>query len=48
MFAGVEYREPDGKDWKIYFPSPKGALPVQRSGSVEWVKWGRRNALEEG
>jgi hypothetical protein len=48
MCAGVEYREPSGKDWKVYFPSPKAALPVNRGESVEWVKWGRRSALEEG
>ncbi len=48
MCAGVEYREPSGKDWKVYFPSPKAALPINREDSVEWVKWGRRNASEDG
>jgi hypothetical protein len=50
MCAGVEYREPlpSDKVWKVYFPSPVAALPVNRGDSVEWVKWGRRNAAEEG
>lgn len=44
MCSGVRYTEsPSGKEWKIYFPNPKAALPVIKSdGSVEWIKWGRR------
>lgn len=43
MCAGVKYIEPSGKEWKVYFPNPKAALPVaQDDGSVEWVSWGRR------
>ena len=43
MCAGLEYIEPTGKVWKVYFPNPKAALPVVLSnGAVEWVKWGRR------
>jgi hypothetical protein len=43
MCAGVQYIEPTGKEWKVYFPNPKAALPVALSnGVVEWVKWGRR------
>ena len=43
MCAGVKYTESSGKEWKIYFPNPKAALPVAKNdGSVEWVKWGRR------
>jgi len=44
MCGGAKYIEPSGKEWKIYFPNPKAALPVANSnGSIEWVKWGRRN-----
>lgn len=42
MCGGAKYIEPSGKEWKIYFPSPKAALPVARSDGAEWVKWGRR------
>ena len=43
MCAGLRYTEPTGKEWSIYFPNPKAALPVVKSdGSIEWVKWGRR------
>ncbi len=43
MCAGVKYIEPSGKEWKIYFPNPKAALPIAKSdGGIEWVKWGRR------
>ena len=43
MCSGVKYSESSGKDWKVYFPNPKAALPVAKNdGSVEWVKWGRR------
>ena len=43
MCGGAKYREPDGLEWKIYFPNPKAALPVaQPDGQVEWFKWGRR------
>jgi hypothetical protein len=47
MCAGIEYLEPAGKVWKVYFPNPKAALPVALSnGAVEWVKWGRRKEEE--
>ena len=43
MCSGVKYTETSGKEWKVYFPNPKAALPVVKSdGTVEWVKWGRR------
>jgi hypothetical protein len=43
MCGGARYIDEQGKDWKIYFPSPKAALPVRRgAGGIEWVKWGRR------
>lgn len=42
MCGGARYVDNNGKDWKIYFPSPKAALPVIRGNEVEWVKWGRR------
>lgn len=43
MCGGASYTDAAGKLWKVYFPSPKAALPVQQpDGSVEWVKWGRR------
>lgn len=43
MCSGVRYTESSGKEWKVYFPNPKAALPVAKSdGTVEWIKWGRR------
>lgn len=43
MCGGAKYTEPNGKEWKIYFPSLKAALPVLKpDGDVEWIKWGRR------
>ncbi len=43
MCAGLRYIEPSDKEWSIYFPNPKAALPVVKSdGSIEWIKWGRR------
>lgn len=44
MCAGAKFRDKQlQKDWTIYFPNPKAALPVSlKDGSVEWVKWGRR------
>lgn len=43
MCGGVKYTDKNGKDWAIYFPSPKAALPVlKRDGGVEWVTWGKR------
>lgn len=43
MCGGVEAREAD-KVWRIYFPNPKAAIPVQMEGSVQldWIHWGRR------
>jgi hypothetical protein len=41
--SGAKYIEPSGKEWKVYFPNPKAALPVAlKDGTIEWVKWGRR------
>jgi hypothetical protein len=43
MCGGVKYTDKSGKEWKIYFPNPKAALPVITGmGEVEWTKWGRR------
>lgn len=42
MCGGARYIDANGKDWKVYFPNPKAALPVKRGNEVEWVKWGRR------
>lgn len=42
MCGGGRYIAESGKDWKIYFPNPKAALPVRMLISkVEWFKWGR-------
>jgi hypothetical protein len=42
MCAGVECK--DGKRMvRVYFPSPKAALPVRlKSGGTAWLAWGRR------
>lgn len=43
MCGGVKYTDVDGKEWKIYFPYPKAALPIAKPvGQVEWIRWGRR------
>lgn len=43
MCGGAKYTDSAGKEWKIYFPNPKAALPVAKpDGEIEWVKWGRR------
>jgi putative SOS response-associated peptidase YedK len=43
MCSGIKYTDKSGKEWKIYFPNPKAALPVlKRDGDVEWVTWGKR------
>jgi len=43
MCGGVKYTDKGGKEWKVYFPSPKAALPVlKRDGEITWVTWGRR------
>lgn len=43
MCGGVKYIDKSGKEWKVYFPNPKAALPViKKDGDVEWVTWGRR------
>lgn len=43
MCGGASYLDGSGKLWKVYFPSPKAALPIKKSdGSIEWVKWGKR------
>jgi putative SOS response-associated peptidase YedK len=43
MCGGVEFNE-NGEKIKIYFPSPKAALPLlTHTGNVSWVTWGRRD-----
>lgn len=43
MCGGIKYTDKLGKEWKIYFPNPKAALPVlKRDGDVEWITWGKR------
>lgn len=43
MCGGVQYTDKANKTWKIYFPSPKAALPIlKKDGEIEWVKWGKR------
>jgi putative SOS response-associated peptidase YedK len=43
MCGGVKYTDKSGKEWTIYFPSPKAALPIlKKDGDVEWVTWGKR------
>lgn len=43
MCGGAKYTDKAGKEWKIYFPSPKAALPVlKKDGDIEWVTWGKR------
>lgn len=43
MCGGAKYTDKSGKDWTIYFPNPKAALPVlKKDGDVEWVTWGKR------
>ncbi|WP_218571756.1 hypothetical protein [Stutzerimonas degradans] len=43
MCGGVEARDAE-RSYKVYFPSPKAAIPVMLEGgeSLGWVKWGRR------
>lgn len=43
MCGGVEARDAE-KSYKVYFPSPKTAIPVLGAGGEElgWVRWGRR------
>lgn len=43
MCGGAKYTDKSGKEWSIYFPNPKAALPVlKRDGDIEWVTWGKR------
>jgi putative SOS response-associated peptidase YedK len=43
MCGGIKYLVKAGKNWAVYFPSPKAALPVlKRDGEIEWVSWGKR------
>lgn len=42
MCGGAKYIDQSGKEWKIYFPNPRAALPVYRGDQVEWVRWGCR------
>ena len=48
MCGGAQYTDKNGKAWKVYFPSPKAALPVlKKDGEVEWVTWGKRKEEED-
>jgi putative SOS response-associated peptidase YedK len=48
MCGGARYTDKNGKEWKVYFPSPKAALPVlKKDGEVEWVTWGKRKEEED-
>lgn len=43
MCGGIKYIDQANKEWKIYFPSPKAALPIiTNENTIEWIKWGRR------
>ena len=43
MCGGIKYQDKAGKEWKVYFPNPKAALPViKKGGEIEWVTWGKR------
>jgi putative SOS response-associated peptidase YedK len=43
MCGGIQYTDSANKTWKVYFPSPKAALPIlKKDGEIEWVKWGKR------
>jgi putative SOS response-associated peptidase YedK len=43
MCGGIKYTDKSGKEWKVFFPSPKAAIPVlKKDGDVEWVPWGKR------
>jgi len=44
MCGGVEARDAE-RSYKVYFPSPKAAIPVMLEGgeSVGWVKWGAKS-----
>ena len=43
MCGGIEARDAE-KSYKVYFPSPKAAIPVLAEGGedIGWVRWGRR------
>lgn len=43
MCGGIEARDAE-KSYKVYFPSPKAAIPVLGEGGEDlgWVRWGRR------
>ncbi len=48
MCGGARYTDKNGKEWKVYFPSPKADLPVlKKDGEVEWVTRVKRKK-EEG
>ncbi len=43
MCAGVECKD-GNRIVRVYFPSPKAALPVRlKSGAASWLAWGRRD-----
>lgn len=43
MYGEIEARNA-AKTYKVYFPSPKAAIPVLGAGGevLGWVRWGRR------
>lgn len=42
MCGGAKYIDSAGKEWKVYFPNPKAALPIVRPDGDVWMKWGTR------
>ena len=48
MCGGVEARDAV-KTYKVYFPSPKAAIPVLGAGGEDlgWVRWGGVRASRE-
>jgi hypothetical protein len=48
MCGGVECKD-GGRVLRVYFPSPKAALPVRlKSGDTLWLPWGRREGESPG
>jgi len=41
MCGGFEVKI-DGKPVRVYFPSPKATIPIERAGQQLWLPWGRR------
>jgi len=49
MCGGIEARDAQ-KSYKVYFPSPKAAIPVLSKDGIDlgWVRWGRRKGEPGG